>query len=69
MTLFYSHLNARLSCQSRPVMPASHAAPAAFEVASLEDAEVRLKHFKIEYHKFLVPGTNAAQIFFYDPEG
>lgn len=42
---------------------------AAFAVASLEAAELRLKHFNIEYHKFLVPGTNAAQIFLYDPEG
>ena len=30
---------------------------------------MRLKHFGIEYHKFLVPGTNASQIFLYDPEG
>ncbi len=42
---------------------------AAFAVASLEQAELRLKHFNIEFHKFLVPGTNASQIFLYDPEG
>jgi hypothetical protein len=42
---------------------------AAFAVASLADAEARLKHFGIEFHKFLVPGTNASQIFLYDPEG
>ena len=42
---------------------------AAFAVASLADAERRLKELGIEYHKFLVPGTNAAQIFLYDPEG
>jgi len=42
---------------------------AAFAVASLADAERRLKHYSIEYHKFLVPGTNASQIFLYDPEG
>lgn len=42
---------------------------AAFAVASLADAERRLKQFGIEYHKFLVPGTNASQIFLYDPEG
>ncbi|BDA47016.1 hypothetical protein COCOBI_09-4710 [Coccomyxa sp. Obi] len=41
----------------------------AFAVASLEQAELRLKHFNIEFHKFLVPGTNASQIFLYDPEG
>ncbi|CAK0785373.1 hypothetical protein CVIRNUC_008581 [Coccomyxa viridis] len=41
----------------------------AFAVASLAEAELRLKHFGIEYHKFLVPGTNASQIFLYDPEG
>lgn len=29
---------------------------AAFAVASLEEAEMRLKHYKLEYHKFLVPG-------------
>lgn len=42
---------------------------AAFAVASLEEAELRLKHYNIEFHKFLVPGTNASQIFLYDPEG
>lgn len=42
---------------------------AAFAVASLADAEARLKHFGIEFHKFMVPGTNASQIFLYDPEG
>ena len=42
---------------------------AAFAVASLAEAELRLKEFGIEYHKFLVPGTNASQIFLYDPEG
>jgi hypothetical protein len=42
---------------------------AAFAVASLEQAELRLKQFGIEFHKFIVPGTNAAQIFLYDPEG
>lgn len=29
---------------------------AAFAVASLEEAELRLKHYNIEYHKFMVPG-------------
>ena len=42
---------------------------AAFEVASLGDMEARLKRFGVEYHKFMVPGTNAAQIFLWDPEG
>ena len=42
---------------------------AAFAVANLADAERRLKQFGIEYHKFLVPGTNASQMFLYDPEG
>ena len=42
---------------------------AAFEVASLADMEARLKRFGVEYHKFIVPGTNAAQIFLWDPEG
>lgn len=42
---------------------------AAFEVASLENMEARLKRFGVEYHKFMVPGTNAAQIFLWDPEG
>ncbi|KAK9840660.1 hypothetical protein WJX81_007833 [Elliptochloris bilobata] len=41
----------------------------AFEVASLADMEARLKRFGVEYHKFIVPGTNAAQIFLWDPEG
>ena len=36
---------------------------AAFEVASLVYMEARLKRFGVEYHKFMVPGTNAAQIF------
>ena len=38
-------------------------------MAKLAEAELRLKQFGIEYHKFLVPGTNASQIFLYDPEG
>ncbi len=42
---------------------------AAFEVASLDNMEARLKRFGVEYHKFMVPGTNAAQIFLWDPEG
>ena len=42
---------------------------AAFEVESLEKAEERLLRSGVEYHKFIVPGTNAAQIFLYDPEG
>ncbi len=31
--------------------------------------EARLKRFGVEFHKFIVPGTNAAQIFLWDPEG
>ncbi len=31
--------------------------------------EARLKRFGVEYHKFIVPGTSAAQIFLWDPEG
>ena len=42
---------------------------AAFEVESLEKAEERLLRSGVEYHKFIVPGTNAAQIFLYDLEG
>ena len=42
---------------------------AAFEVASLADMEARLQRFGVEFHKFIVPGTNAAQIFLWDPEG
>lgn len=41
----------------------------AFAVNDIELMEKRLQHFNIEYAKFLVPDTTAAQIFLYDPEG
>jgi hypothetical protein len=42
---------------------------AAFLVDDLEATERKLRHWGIEYDKFIVPGTGAAQIFFFDPEG
>ncbi|KAK9835495.1 hypothetical protein WJX74_001550 [Apatococcus lobatus] len=41
----------------------------AFAVKDMEAMEKRLKHFEIEYAKYIVPDTTAAQIFLYDPEG
>ena len=41
----------------------------AFAVNDIELMEKRLQHFGVEYAKFLVPDTTAAQIFLYDPEG
>jgi glyoxylase I family protein len=41
----------------------------AFQVSDLDTAEEALLQMGVEYHKFLVPGTNCAQIFLYDPDG
>lgn len=41
----------------------------AFEVQDIAAMEERLVFFGIEYTKAKVPGTEAAQLFFYDPEG
>ena len=43
--------------------------PAAFEVENAEAMEDRLAFFGIEYTKVVIPGTDAFQLFFFDPEG
>lgn len=40
---------------------------AAFEVEDSDAMEARLVYFGIEYTKAIVPGTDAAQLFFFDP--
>jgi catechol 2,3-dioxygenase-like lactoylglutathione lyase family enzyme len=40
----------------------------AFQVTDLAKAEQHLNDLGVEYHKFTVPGTNAAQIFLFDPD-
>ena len=40
---------------------------AAFEVEDSAAMEARLVYFGIEYTKAIVPGTDAAQLFFFDP--
>jgi len=40
----------------------------AFQVADLAKAEQALNDLGVEYHKFIVPGTSAAQIFMFDPD-
>ena len=42
---------------------------AAFEVEDADAMEARLLFFGIEYTKAVVPGVEAAQLFFFDPEG
>ena len=44
-----------------------HSGHAAFEVQDIAAMEERLVFFGIEYTKAVVPGTEAAQLFFYDP--
>lgn len=41
----------------------------AFEVENAEAMEARLAFFGIEYTKVVIPGTDAFQLFFFDPEG
>lgn len=57
---------ASLLCVSHTETPADHAA---FEAEDSDAMEERLIHFGIGYTKAIVPGTDAAQLFFYDPEG
>ena len=42
---------------------------AAFEVEDADVMEARLIYYGITYTKAVVPGVNAAQLFFFDPEG
>ena len=42
---------------------------AAFEVESADAMEARLVFYGIEYAKAVVPGVDASQLFFFDPEG
>lgn len=59
-------LNASLLCLSHSETPGNYAA---FEAEDSDAMEERLVHFGIGYTKAIVPGTDAAQLFFYDPEG
>lgn len=40
----------------------------AFQVDDLEKTERALNDLGVEYHKFIVPGTTASQIFLFDPD-